>query len=219
MRSTPRYSRRRKKAIRRPILRRPPWWRSWLYAAVVLAIVAVVLRLPGDAGGQAQGVLAWMVTAQPDLRLGDVLATRSDWLAALPVLGQRHETQWGDLKGTLIAPVVGEVCSPFGWRNGPQGELEFHEGTDYSLVEPVDILSVADGIVTAVRSSPIYGPIVIVDHGSDVESMYGRLDVVAVEEGDAVRAGDVLGTAGPGHVHFELRYRDIAIDPASWFSQ
>ena len=59
----------------------------------------------------------------------------------------------------------------------------------------------------------------IVNHGSNLSTVYAHLGTTAVNEGDAVRSGTLLGTVGNTgtsneySLHFEVRYGGSAKDP------
>jgi septal ring factor EnvC (AmiA/AmiB activator) len=65
---------------------------------------------------------------------------------------------------------------------------------------------------------------VVVDHGGKHHSLYAQLQDVAVSVGEAVDAGTVLGTSGPGAedgpgLYFEMRYQGRAEDPSDWLKR
>lgn len=76
---------------------------------------------------------------------------------------------------------------------------------DYRLHAAVDIVSdvsdtvtaCGDGIVTEVKSDPLFGMTVTVDHGNGILASYsGLAESVAVVAGDTVSSTTVLGTIG-----------------------
>jgi murein DD-endopeptidase MepM/ murein hydrolase activator NlpD len=84
----------------------------------------------------------------------------------------------------------------------------------------VDIAAPAGSFVTAADRGVViragwndqgYGLFIIIDHNIDYVSLYSHLSEVFVEEGDIVRAGQVIGTVGSTgnstgpHLHFEIR--------------
>jgi murein DD-endopeptidase MepM/ murein hydrolase activator NlpD len=70
-----------------------------------------------------------------------------------------------------------------------------------------------------ILSASGYGLHVIIDHGGGLSSLYGHLDTVVVASGDAVTAGEMIGTVGSTgnatgpHLHFEVRRDGIPEDP------
>ncbi|MEG2070879.1 MAG: peptidoglycan DD-metalloendopeptidase family protein, partial [Bacteroidales bacterium] len=64
-----------------------------------------------------------------------------------------------------------------------------------------------------------YGNLVIIRHNNGLETYYGHLSKIVVEENEVLKAGEVLGyggntgrSTGP-HLHFETRYMGKAFDP------
>lgn len=96
-------------------------------------------------------------------------------------------TQWP------VASDVREIDSCFGYRNIDYG-TKFHPGIDIDAKGHVPILSIDAGTVTTVE--PERWGRVIVDHGNGISSEYLHLDTVTVAEGDAVNAGNQIGTSG-----------------------
>lgn len=90
-----------------------------------------------------------------------------------------------------------------------------------------DVTASLSGTVTKVEQDSLLGYIVQIDHGNDVVTHYQSLANVAVEEGDAIKQGDVIGQAGRNlynkdagiHVHFEIRHKDVAVNPLDYISQ
>ncbi|MCF7906250.1 peptidoglycan DD-metalloendopeptidase family protein [Candidatus Gracilibacteria bacterium] len=71
-----------------------------------------------------------------------------------------------------------------------------------------------------------YGNHIIVDHGNEIETLYGHMNVLKVEEGDEIKTGQLLGLMGNSgrvwgptgiHLHFELRIRGRKVNPNNYF--
>jgi murein DD-endopeptidase MepM/ murein hydrolase activator NlpD len=71
-----------------------------------------------------------------------------------------------------------------------------------------------------------YGNYIIIDHGNDVQTLYGHNNVRKVEVGDWVEAGELIALMGNTgrvfgrtgiHLHFELRIRDRKVNPINYF--
>jgi murein DD-endopeptidase MepM/ murein hydrolase activator NlpD len=64
-----------------------------------------------------------------------------------------------------------------------------------------------------------YGAIAAVQHRYGYSTLYAHLSQPLVRAGERVRRGELIGLAGctgwctGTHLHFELRYRGIPIDP------
>lgn len=117
-------------------------------------------------------------------------------------------------------PAAGRVIRGPGWiRNGK--EWRYHSGVDLGLPGGRPVLACADGRIKEVKTHPVLGTIIRIDHGSGWESIYGRLTAVCVSGEQEVQKGAVLGrtssaTCGPEPgVHFNLLYQGEEIDPRS----
>ena len=71
---------------------------------------------------------------------------------------------------------------------------------------------------------PLYGNVVVVDHGYGYRTLYAHLSERLVEEGAIVQKGDVLGkvgatgrTTGP-HLHYEVHVNGLAVNPARFLN-
>ncbi|MBQ2541062.1 MAG: peptidoglycan DD-metalloendopeptidase family protein [Paludibacteraceae bacterium] len=121
-----------------------------------------------------------------------------------------------DLTGFSL-PHKGKVTSHFGWR--PRFG-RWHYGTDIGLRTGDDVLSAWRGQVRVCGWDPRgYGYYVVVRHDNGFETVYGHLSKILVEEDQGVEAGEVLGKGGSTghstgpHLHFEIRYLGININP------
>jgi murein DD-endopeptidase MepM/ murein hydrolase activator NlpD len=119
---------------------------------------------------------------------------------------------------SLRWPADGTITSPFG-RDG----YRWHSGLDIGILRSLDVRAAAPGVVTRVGYVPGfegYGNVVIVKHRAGYSTLYAHLARPLAHAGQQVWVGDLLGIAGctgsctGTHVHFELRYRNAAIDPS-----
>ncbi len=114
--------------------------------------------------------------------------------------------------------------SPYGTRRtyGNSPVVSAHEGEDFSASPGTRVSAPAPGIVVLAEPLFVRGNAVIVDHGHGVFTGYWHLEEIAVRVGDAVEAGDLLGTVGStglstgAHLHWEMRVNGIAVDPLQW---
>jgi peptidoglycan hydrolase-like protein with peptidoglycan-binding domain len=120
----------------------------------------------------------------------------------------------------LSAPVAGGYTDSF----GPRGN-RFHTGIDYPGSRATRVVAAANGHVTYAGWIPGgWGYLVTISHGNGVETMYAHLSRVTVHVGQRVRAGKHIGRIGASgnatgpHLHFEVRVRGAAVDPASALS-
>ena len=117
-------------------------------------------------------------------------------------------------------PIVdGRILSGFGVLRGGHR----HKGIDIRgmLGEPV---RAAHGgrIVYSGSTLRGYGKTVIIDHGNGLQSLYAHNSTLLVAEGERVARGQVVarvgrtGNATTEHCHFEVRKRDVAVDPLQY---
>lgn len=94
-----------------------------------------------------------------------------------------------------------------------------HTGADYSVPEGTPVVAVADGEVVLADEHFFAGKSVFLDHGGGLISMYFHLSGIAVQEGEEVRRGEVVGLVGETgratgpHLHFGLRWRGARVGP------
>lgn len=120
-----------------------------------------------------------------------------------------------------IWPVYGEVTAGFGERVDPfTNEDAFHPGMDIAARYGSPVRTSADGIVQqAGWGEPGFGNIIIVDHGSGIETIYCHLSKIYVVEGQLVKQAQEIGavgltgrTTGP-HLHYEVLIHETPVNP------
>jgi murein DD-endopeptidase MepM/ murein hydrolase activator NlpD len=117
--------------------------------------------------------------------------------------------------GDFTFPFIGVITSPYGWR-----DTAFHRGVDIDLNRGDTVRCAFPGMVRFAGKDGGYGNVVIVRHYNGLETVYAHLWKIKVKPGDIVNSGQLLGLGGSTghstgtHLHFETRFRGIAIDPA-----
>ncbi len=112
-------------------------------------------------------------------------------------------------------PEVVEVTSPFGWRTHPiYGDRRLHSGEDLGAPEGMPVLSAHSGYVRYADWGDGYGNMIIVEYADGkYQTLYAHLSEILVQDGDAVRARQVIGKVGStggvtgAHLHFELLHK------------
>jgi murein DD-endopeptidase MepM/ murein hydrolase activator NlpD len=100
---------------------------------------------------------------------------------------------------------------------------QVHLGYDLASLRLAPVDAAQDGIVVFAGNLGIYGNTVIVDHGLGIFTLYGHLSSLAVQRGDQVRTGQLLGQtgetglAGGDHLHFSVMLHGVHIDPVEWW--
>ncbi len=119
---------------------------------------------------------------------------------------------------TLIRPVDSVLISS-DFIDSVNPDIHSHSGIDYPGKTGDNVYAAADGEVTSIERNSHYGLTISIRHNLGFGTMYAHLDNVAVEEGDKVSQGDVIGyvgvtgwTTGP-HLHFTLYKDGVPVDP------
>jgi murein DD-endopeptidase MepM/ murein hydrolase activator NlpD len=119
-----------------------------------------------------------------------------------------------DMDEEYVHPVDNIVTSPFGWRGGRN-----HNGYDLDLEVWDPVKTAFGGVVRFASWGGGFGRLVIVRHDNGLETFYAHLHRYKVKAGDRVKAGDVIGLGGSSghstgsHLHFEVRFKGIPLDP------
>lgn len=104
--------------------------------------------------------------------------------------------------------------SGYGMRWG-----RMHYGTDFAGPVGTPIYATADGVITHAGWSSGYGRLVKIQHEFGIETRYGHLNAIRVQEGQRVSRGDRIGDMGNSgrstgpHLHYEVRVGGEAINP------
>lgn len=124
-------------------------------------------------------------------------------------------------KQDLLLPTSSRrVTSGYGSRWDPLGAgWRSHAGVDLAAAYGSPVIASGNGRVSAARWQGGYGLLVALDHGAGLETRYGHLSQLSVQEGQEVKKGDVIGyvgstgrSTGP-HLHYEVREGGRAVDP------
>jgi len=135
---------------------------------------------------------------------------------SLQQLDTRLPRPFAQLKGQLRWPVQGRLLQRFG-SPGP-GDVR-RRGVDLEGQPEAPVRAIAHGRVVFADWLRGYGLLLIVDHGDDWLSLYGRNSALFRQVGEWVGPGEVLGrTSEDGRLYLELRHRAKPVDPEPWFS-
>ena len=121
-------------------------------------------------------------------------------------------------KLTLLTAGYGTLMHPF-YRT-----LQSHQGVDYTIPEGSRVFATADGIVHSVSGrNSTYGQSIIIDHYNGYQTQYSHLSDAKVRRGQRVRRGDIIALSGNSglslapHLHYEIRYNGMRVDPIHYF--
>lgn len=128
-----------------------------------------------------------------------------------------------------IQPVINDrltrLTASYGMRFHPfYKTLQSHQGVDYTVPEGTRVFATADGTVREVlERNSTAGRTVVIDHGNGYETSYSHLSQAEVRKGQRVRRGDIIARTGDTglslapHLHYEVRYEGMRIDPIHYF--
>ena len=132
---------------------------------------------------------------------------------------QTRQEYYKDLPS--IWPVGGREASSFGVRYHPVlGIRKMHEGLDLANPRWTPIVAPANGVVSFKGVRGGYGKVVILKHlATGLETRYAHMQKAAVEKGQSVYRGSVIGyvgntgrSTGP-HLHYEVRENGLPVNP------
>jgi murein DD-endopeptidase MepM/ murein hydrolase activator NlpD len=120
-------------------------------------------------------------------------------------------------------PVPGPIVSGFGMRYHPILHVtRMHTGADMSAGSGTPIHACRGGVVVIAGPQGGYGNCVVIDHGGGMATLYAHQSRIAVQQGQTVAAGEVIGYVGSTglatgpHLHFEVRLSGNPVDPAPY---
>ncbi|WP_104733762.1 M23 family metallopeptidase [Hanstruepera ponticola] len=117
---------------------------------------------------------------------------------------------------SYVSPISKDkvITSRYGWRWG-----RAHKGIDIDLITGDSLYAMFDGIVRFANYSSGHGHTVVVRHYNGIETLYAHLSSYGVKANDSVKAGDFLGKGGRSgnargsHLHLEMTYNGVHINP------
>ena len=120
---------------------------------------------------------------------------------------------------------IRQISSFFGYRTDPIYKVtKYHSGIDFASFVGAEVYASGDGTVVKVESNQWgYGKMITVDHGYGYKTRYAHLSKFAVNQGQKVKRGQLIGyigstgkATGP-HLHYEVIKNDEHVDPMHFF--
>lgn len=136
----------------------------------------------------------------------DMLKMKGDTSVTLSLKANEHNA--------FIQPFIGPITSGFGWRDSTQ-----HNGIDIDLNRGDKVVAAFDGMVRIAKRNGGFGNVVIIRHYNGLETVYAHLSKIKVKPGQVINAGDLVGLGGSTghstgtHLHFEVRFKGVPINP------
>lgn len=117
---------------------------------------------------------------------------------------------------SLFPPVKGNISEAY-------NRDKKHYAVDIVVPKNQPIKAAADGTVIFSEWTAETGYVMILDHGNNLITVYKHNSSLSKEQGDLVKAGEVIATAGSTgeyttgpHLHFELWNNGYPIDPTNY---
>jgi murein DD-endopeptidase MepM/ murein hydrolase activator NlpD len=164
---------------------------------------------------------------EPAVEGADSLSIVDDANAVFGALARFRAARSAMDAAPIHKPVVGNVrmSSGYGNRKDPFTRRKaFHAGIDFPAPSGTTVLSAGAGTVIFAGRKSGYGNVVEISHGDGLVTRYAHLSAFLVKEGQSVstgtpiaRVGSTGRSTGP-HLHFEVRRKDGAVDPAGYLA-
>ncbi|MCD6046115.1 MAG: peptidase [Gammaproteobacteria bacterium] len=124
------------------------------------------------------------------------------------------------LRGRLPWPLSGTIVEHFG-SSVEESNLQW-SGVLIDTPQNTPVRAIYPGRVIFADWLKGFGLLVIIDHGQDYMSLYGRNDALMVKTGDNISFGQIIARAGStggydkSSLYFEIRHQGDPVDPEQW---
>ena len=140
------------------------------------------------------------------------------WLGQLKVISQLPT-------GSPVAKNAG-MSSDYGTRIDPfTHSLAYHPGIDFSVSHGSPIMATGDGVISKIDVDRNNGQYLEIEHASGFTTRYAHVSSFSVRAGDSVKRGQVIAAVGNTgrstgpHLHYEIRYQGVSINPLQALTQ
>lgn len=134
-------------------------------------------------------------------------------------------TQESYINSPFIMPIESTITSSFGKARTYNGSLKgYHSGVDFRAKVGTPIVAANDAKVALVEDRFYSGGTVLLNHGEGIYTCYFHMSKFAVQEGEEVKKGQLLGLSGQSgrvtgpHLHFSARISGVQVDPLQLIS-
>lgn len=211
--------------------------KRWVFPAVYTAAAAIILTLVWvyqDAGQKPLNPDTAAVVSQDAANTGKEAGVAAD-PEALEVVASAETLAW-----PVASPGEVEVVKPFYDENGTEENhvaamVQYNDtfvpnvGIDIAREDnkTFDVKAALSGEVTRVEDVAVFGKVVEITHPGNLKTVYQSLGDTKVKQGDEVKQGDTLATAGRSeieknlgnHVHFEVYEDGKVVNPSDLLPQ
>ena len=127
-----------------------------------------------------------------------------------------------DFSSGFAWPLTGRLSGIYGSQRILNGEPRRpHAGVDVAAPQGTPVKAPADGVVALAHGDMFFtGKTLMIDHGHGLNSVYAHMSAIAVEPGQRVVKGQVIGRVGATgratgpHLHWGVSLFNTALDPA-----
>lgn len=162
------------------------------------------------------------------LHLNNQLTVQNESFDELQKLLDRKLKQWASRPA--IQPIDNKdlvrLHTTFGMRLNPVLRIwTAHKGLDFTAPTGTSIYATGDGVVKDAYFSDSFGNVVYIDHGFEFETRYAHMARFIVNPGEKIKRGQVIGYVGSTgrsageHLHYEVLYQGIQINPINFFQR
>jgi murein DD-endopeptidase MepM/ murein hydrolase activator NlpD len=159
------------------------------------------------------------------------IAAQNAEIAALEKAAKELETQLANASKTTYdggmftwpAPSYTRISDDYGNRIHPTlGVEKFHNGIDMAAPGGSPILAAYSGTVVAAAYSSSMGNYIMIDHGSNLYTIYMHASALYVSAGATVTKGQTIAAVGTtgrstgNHLHFSVRLNGSYVSPWSY---
>jgi murein DD-endopeptidase MepM/ murein hydrolase activator NlpD len=178
---------------------------------------------PGSSGSPQHLSIPEAETAS--LSLKDLSQLDAELNQVVRALKRRQEKLDHTPSASPVDPRESWISSSYGVRISPfTGEEQFHPGVDIAGAEGTSIMAPAKGMVVFVGKEGSLGLTVRIKHDSVYETTYGHLRKTAVQKGQRVDRGNVIGymgntgrSTGP-HLHYAIAKNGKIVNPLPYMA-
>ncbi|MCI7332074.1 MAG: M23 family metallopeptidase [Mollicutes bacterium] len=101
-----------------------------------------------------------------------------------------------------------------------------NNGVDYVDNKNFDVVAILDGEIISIEDSDVYGKVVTIKHNDNLKSVYSNVDGVLVTVGYKIHQGEIFAMSAKSKLqsdyesmlHFEVFYKESAIDPENMYT-
>jgi len=122
--------------------------------------------------------------------------------------------------GVFQLPVDNEISSRFGNRRVFNGQLKsYHNGLDFRSPKGTPVYAPNSGVVRLAKNLFYSGNAVIIDHGTEIFTIYAHLSKIKTAAGRRIEKGQLIGLTGATgrvsgpHLHWGVKLSGIAVSP------